>query len=72
MGNDLLMARVDLTPILDGHVSFPIDDCLSTLNQYIHAARLGPMVRSNRGLRFIPSQDRLQANQKRIPDHRSF
>ena len=23
MGNDILMARVDLTPILDGHVSFP-------------------------------------------------
>lgn len=24
MGNDLLMARVDLTPMLDGHVSFTL------------------------------------------------
>lgn len=23
MGNDILMARVDLTPVLDGHVGFP-------------------------------------------------
>ena len=23
MGNDILMARVDLTPMLDGHVSSP-------------------------------------------------
>lgn len=56
MGNDMLLARVDLTPSLDGHVCIPF----LVPKGYRHnnsAACIRPMVLSNRGFGLVPPQD---------------
>jgi hypothetical protein len=59
MGNDLLMGRLDLTPVLDAHVcSFlSVVRTSSLITRTI--AHLGPMVQRNLRLRILPSHHRL-------------
>jgi hypothetical protein len=59
MGNDLLMGRLDLTPVLDAHVGhfFIVVRMNNVMTQTI--AHLGPMVQRNLRLRIVPSYHRV-------------
>lgn len=72
MGNDLLMARVDLTPMLDGHVSLSSTPPLRLANLSGNLARFRPVVHRYSRLRFIPPQNRLQTQSQRATHNRSF
>jgi len=58
MGNDLLMARVDLTPVLEGIVCSLF---LPSPGRFLTntAARHRPMVHSDQWLRLLPFENRL-------------
>lgn len=63
MGNDLLMARVELTPALDGRVCSCIvfDGLLdSDLRRVAFLERFRTMVSGHCRIWFLPSQNRLQ------------
>ena len=71
MGNDILMARVDLVPVLDAHVRPAPQCCHHPLLTFhlIFTARIRSVVQCYCWLRRIPSEDRLQASAARISDH---
>jgi hypothetical protein len=59
MGNDLLMGRSGLTPVLDAHVCPFLNVVRTSSLMTPTIAHLGPMVQRNLRLQILPSHHRL-------------